>query len=202
MNPINEARNAISRLDLCFSNRFFLFFCCLGAIMVSFGLVAGAALAGVYNWASGVYSYNRDAWMTDIQVRLLCKTPEVIVSQLGKQYRLRKWNNSAFSTKETFSKYHEHVTHLTLLLVYLHYTPNKEIHQVEQAHVYQEDNLRIQMQGMQREEVRDLVNSETRQSFCWWATMNHVVRVTREKTRLCFDYFFRFHFGNLSFLGT
>lgn len=36
--------------------------------MVSFGLLVGAALAGVYNWASGVYSYNRDAWMTDIQV--------------------------------------------------------------------------------------------------------------------------------------
>ncbi|CAK9044532.1 unnamed protein product [Durusdinium trenchii] len=69
--------------------------------MVSFGLVAGAALAGVYNWASGVYSYNRDAWMTDIQV--------------------------------------------------------------EQAHVYQEDNLAIQMQTMKREEVRDLVNSDINQ---------------------------------------
>lgn len=66
--------------------------------MVSFGLLVGAALAGVYNWASGVYSYNRDAWMTDIQV--------------------------------------------------------------EQAHVYQEDNLQIQLKAMQREEVRDLVNSD------------------------------------------
>jgi len=35
--------------------------------MVS-GLIVGAAFAGIYNWASGVYSYNRDAWMTDIQV--------------------------------------------------------------------------------------------------------------------------------------
>lgn len=35
--------------------------------MVS-GLIVGAAFAGFYNWASGVYSYNRDAWMTDIQV--------------------------------------------------------------------------------------------------------------------------------------
>eukprot|EP00438_Fugacium_kawagutii_P017351 Skav201531 [mRNA] locus=scaffold1616:41082:43331:+ [translate_table: standard] len=66
--------------------------------MVSFGLLVGAALAGVYNWASGVYSYNRDAWMTDIQV--------------------------------------------------------------EQAHAYQEDNLQIQLKSMQREEVRDLVNSD------------------------------------------
>ena len=65
---------------------------------MSFGLLVGAALAGVYNWASGVYSYNRDAWMTDIQV--------------------------------------------------------------EQAHVYQEDNLQIQLKAMQREEVRDLVNSD------------------------------------------
>ena len=69
--------------------------------MVSFGLLVGAALAGVYNWASGVYSYNRDAWMTDIQV--------------------------------------------------------------EQAHVYQEDNLQIQRQAMQREEVRDLVNADLNQ---------------------------------------
>eukprot|EP00931_Biecheleriopsis_adriatica_P064438 TRINITY_DN39217_c0_g1_i1.p1 TRINITY_DN39217_c0_g1~~TRINITY_DN39217_c0_g1_i1.p1 ORF type:complete len:808 (-),score=110.33 TRINITY_DN39217_c0_g1_i1:5-2428(-) len=66
--------------------------------MVSFGLLAGAGFAGAYNWASGVYTYNRDAWMTDIQV--------------------------------------------------------------EQAHTYQEDNLRIQMHAMHRDEVRDLVNSD------------------------------------------
>ncbi|CAE7212039.1 PRCP [Symbiodinium pilosum] len=36
----------------------------LSKAMVS-GLILGAVIAGIYNW---VYSYNRDAWMTDIQV--------------------------------------------------------------------------------------------------------------------------------------
>eukprot|EP00930_Biecheleria_cincta_P034028 TRINITY_DN23556_c0_g1_i1.p1 TRINITY_DN23556_c0_g1~~TRINITY_DN23556_c0_g1_i1.p1 ORF type:complete len:815 (+),score=113.05 TRINITY_DN23556_c0_g1_i1:55-2499(+) len=65
--------------------------------MVSW-MLAGAGFAGVYSWASGVYSYNREAWMNDIQV--------------------------------------------------------------EQAHAYQEDNLRISMHSMHREEIRDLVDSD------------------------------------------
>lgn len=62
--------------------------------MVGSLTLGAAAIAGVYNWATNVYSYNRDAWMTDMQV--------------VQEYR------------------------------------------------YQKDNLKIQMQSMQREEVRDL----------------------------------------------
>lgn len=37
-------------------------------MVLSFGIVAGASVAGVYNWASSIYTYNRDAWMTDLQL--------------------------------------------------------------------------------------------------------------------------------------
>mmetsp|Transcript_66455 Transcript_66455/g.105069 ORF Transcript_66455/g.105069 Transcript_66455/m.105069 type:complete len:715 (-) Transcript_66455:145-2289(-) len=37
-------------------------------MVLSFGLLAGASAAGFYNWASSIYTYNRDAWMTDMQL--------------------------------------------------------------------------------------------------------------------------------------
>lgn len=66
-------------------------------MVVGFGIAAAAGLAGAYNWATNLYSYNRNAFMTDIQV--------------------------------------------------------------EQEHAYQEDNLRIAMHEMDREEVRDLMQN-------------------------------------------
>lgn len=61
-------------------------------------MYAGAAVAGMYNWAASLYAYNRDAWMTDTQV--------------------------------------------------------------QQSHCYQMDNLRIAMQSMDREEVRDMMQAD------------------------------------------
>mmetsp|Transcript_30429 Transcript_30429/g.87241 ORF Transcript_30429/g.87241 Transcript_30429/m.87241 type:complete len:838 (+) Transcript_30429:160-2673(+) len=66
-------------------------------MVISLGVAAAAGVVGAYNWAANLYSYNRDAWMTDIQV--------------------------------------------------------------EQEHTYQEDNLKIAMYEMDREEVRDLMQN-------------------------------------------
>lgn len=37
-------------------------------MVFSIPIVAGAAVAGAYNWVSSIYTYNRDAWMTDLQL--------------------------------------------------------------------------------------------------------------------------------------
>jgi len=70
----------------------------LHEMVVPIGLIIGTAAAGLYNWASSVYTYNRDAWMTDMQL--------------------------------------------------------------DQARAYQMDNLRIAMKNMDREEIRDLMQSD------------------------------------------
>lgn len=72
-------------------------------------LIAGATVAGAYNWASSIYTYNRDAWMTDMQL--------------------------------------------------------------DQARAYQLDNLRIAMKNMDREEIRDLMQSDI-------GRINNVIIVT------------------------
>lgn len=72
-------------------------------------LIAGASVAGAYNWASQIYTYNRDAWMTDMQL--------------------------------------------------------------DQDRAYQLDNLRIAMKNMDREEIRDLMQSDI-------GRINNVIIVT------------------------
>lgn len=78
-------------------------------MVLSFGLIAGASAAGVYNWASSIYTYNRDAWMTDMQL--------------------------------------------------------------DQQNTFQEDNLRVAMKNMDREEVRDLLLSDINK-------INNIILVT------------------------
>lgn len=37
-------------------------------MVISLAFGAGAVVVGLYNWGSSLYTYNRDAWMTDVQV--------------------------------------------------------------------------------------------------------------------------------------